>query len=53
MITCKERAENLIAHLKEKSMDAEEKKEFPALNILSELLPKKGNPNTIEQLVNS
>ena len=53
MITCKERAENLITHLKEKNMDTEEKEEFPALNILSELLPKKENPNTIEQLVNS
>jgi hypothetical protein len=34
-------------------MDNEEKEEFPALDILSELLPKKDNPNAIEQLVNS
>lgn len=52
-ITCKERAENLINHLKEKNMNKEEKEEFPALNILSELLPKKENPNIIEQLINS
>ena len=51
--TCKEKAEDLISHLKEKNMDSEEKEEFPALNILSELLPSKENPNTIEQLVNS
>ena len=50
---CKEKAENLISHLKEKKMDNEEKEEFPALDILSELLPKKDNPNAIEQLVNS
>lgn len=52
-VTCKERAENLINHLKEKNMNKEEKEEFPALNILSELLPKKENPNIIEQLINS
>ena len=50
---CKEKAENLISHLKEKSLDNEEKEEFTALDILSELLPKNENPDTIEQLVNS
>jgi hypothetical protein len=34
-------------------MDEKEQKSFPALNILSELLPSKENPNKIEQLVNT
>lgn len=50
---CKEKAEDLITHLKEKNMNTDEKTEFPALDILSELLPSKENPNLIEQLVNS
>jgi hypothetical protein len=34
-------------------MNTDEKTEFPALDILSELLPSKENPDQIEQLVNS
>ena len=51
--TCKERSENLINNLKNKTMDEEEKEAFPALSVLSELLPNKENPNHIEQLINS
>lgn len=50
---CKDKAENLISHLKTKSMNLEEKNNFPALNVLSELLPTLQNPDQIEQLINS
>ena len=34
-------------------MEPTEKQNFPAFSILSEILPKQGNPNHIEQLINS
>ena len=49
----KEKSKSLINHFKRKVMDEKEQKSFPALNILSELLPSKENPNKIEQLVNT
>lgn len=49
----KEQSIRLIQHLKDKNLDEEEKRSFPAFHILSDLLPAEADSEGIEQMLNT